>query len=212
MGGLARDITAQREANERQTLLLRELNHRVKNTLALILSMARQTGLRVADVADFMNTFEGRVEALAAAHGLLTESGWRSTPLPTLIEAALAAHDERRIRVSVEELPSPPAAAQDLVLILHELATNAAKHGALSVPGGTVLVHGSRSGGGLLLCWHEAGGPPVGPPIEPGFGTTLLEQVVAHRHEGSVDLDWRPDGLVCTIRLPLGAQADRSGG
>ena len=163
VGGLARDVTARRDADERQTLLLRELSHRVKNTLTLILSMARQTGLRADGVADFMGTFEGRIEALAAAHELLTESGWRSTSLTALLEAALAAHDERRIPVRgrVGDLPLPPDTAQDLVLIVHELATNAAKHGALSVPGGTVTVDGRASEEGLLLCWREAGGPPV---------------------------------------------------
>ena len=159
-----------------------------------------------------MGTFEGRIEALAAAHELLTESGWRNTSLTALLEAALAAHDERRIRVEVGDLPLPPDTAQDLVLIVHELATNAAKHGALSVPGGTVTVDGRASDEGLLLCWREAGGPPVVPPAERGFGTTLLEQVVAHRHGGSVDLDWRPNGLLCTIRLPLAAAGGSGGG
>jgi two-component sensor histidine kinase len=124
-------------------VLLRELAHRVKNTLALIMAMARQTGLSAADLAGFLDAFEGRLQALSAVHDLVSEAGWRSTSLADLAQTALAPHDEPgggRVTIDVEELPINPAAAQNLVLALHELATNAAKHGALSAPGGTVAL------------------------------------------------------------------------
>ena len=206
------DRTERREGEERQGVLLRELAHRVKNTLALIMAMARQTGLSAADLAGFLDAFEGRLQALSAVHDLVSEAGWRSTSLADLAQTALAPHDEPgggRVTIDVEELPINPAAAQNLVLALHELATNAAKHGALSAPGGTVALEarvGVVDGGDgpeLVLAWREAGGPPAKPPREAGFGTTLLEQVVAYQHNGRVAFDWRPEGLACTLRLPL---------
>jgi len=204
------DRTDRREAEQRQSVLIRELAHRVKNTLALILAMARQTGLTAADLAAFLDSFEGRLRALAAAHDLVSEAGWRSTSLNDLARTALAAHDEPgggRIRISVQELPVNPAAAQSLVLALHELATNAAKHGALSAPGGEVILEGrveaASDGEELVLAWREAGGPSAVEPREPGFGTTLLEQVAAYQHNGRIAFDWRPEGLTCTMRLPL---------
>ena len=203
---IMRDRTERREGDERQGVLLRELAHRVKNTLALILSMARQTGSRATDLAEFADAFEGRLQALATVHDLLSESGWRSTSLAALVEAALAPRRGRGgqpIRVEVRDLPLRPAAAQNLVLALHELATNATKHGALSVPGGRVELEIGPVGDDLVLTWREVGGPAVAPPSEPGFGTLLLEQLVAYQHGGKVGFDWRPDGLLCTLRLPL---------
>jgi PAS domain S-box-containing protein len=203
---IMRDRTERREADDRQGVLLRELAHRVKNTLALILSMARQTGSRAADLAEFIGAFEGRLQALAAAHDLLSDSGWRSTSLAALVEAALAPHRGRGgepIRIEARDLPLRPAAAQNLVLALHELAANAAKHGALSVPGGQVELEIGPVGADLALTWREVGGLAVAPPSEPGFGTLLLEQLVAYQHGGKIGFDWRSDGLVCTLRLPL---------
>ena len=209
---IMRDRTQQRQAGVRQDLLLRELAHRVKNSLALILAMARQTGDRSRSVAEFLDGFEGRLRALAAAHDLLNDSGWLETSLPALVRAALAPHAGEdggaaiRVRASVPDVPLHPALAQDLVLALHELATNAAKHGALSVEGGTATLAGSVAGGVLQLVWSERGGPSAGgPPAAPGFGTRLLEQAIAHQHRGEVRLDWRAEGLTCTMRLPLRA-------
>jgi PAS domain S-box-containing protein len=205
-----RDETARREGDERQGLLIRELAHRVKNSLTLIMAMARQTGLRAADLDEFLGAFEGRLKALAGVHDLLSEEGWRSTPLAALVRTALAPH-EGRIRLGrVADLRLKPAAAQDLVLALHELATNAAKHGALSAPEGHVALEGRVSEGELVLTWCEAGGPPVVSPTGRGFGTTLLERVVAHQHKGWVGLDWQPEGLACTVRLPLAEVTDQA--
>jgi PAS domain S-box-containing protein len=200
-------VKGRKRAEAQQGLLLQELSHRVKNTLALILAMARRMGGGTFSVPEFLATFEGRVRALAAAHELLTASGWRPTPLRALARAALVPHhgfDDERIQVEIgEDLPLNPAATQDLVLVLHELVTNAAKHGALSMPGGNVVLQAQAAAGELVLIWREAGGPTVRPPAALGLGSLLLQQAVVHQLGGRAVLDWRPEGLVCTLRLPI---------
>ena len=222
-GGLSvyfRDIGARKEAEERQALLLHELAHRVKNTLALVMSLARQTGARATSVAGFLELFEGRLRALAVVHELLAESGWRSASLAELARMVLAAHggpDEeggaKRIAIVLEDdVALRPASVQDLVLILHELATNAVKHGALATPGGAVTLEGRVEDDALILVWREDGGPPVAKPDNRGFGTTLLEHAVKHQQGGWVEFDWqRRKGLACTLHLPLAAVADGTG-
>src|SRR4051812_44187644 len=131
----------------------------------------------------------------------------------------LAAHDgsgepdgEKRITIAIEDdVALRPATVQDLVLILHELATNAAKHGALAVPDGRVALEGRVEGDALVLVWSEQGGPPVAKPEKRGFGTTLLEQAVKHQQGGWVEFDWqRPQGLACPLHLPLAAVANEA--
>jgi two-component sensor histidine kinase len=174
-----------------------------------VLAIAKQTGGGAADLAGFLEGFEGRLLALAAAHDLLSESGWLGTPLAALARVALAPHEdggEGRVRVEVAEgvPPLTPAAAQSLAMALHELATNAARHGALSAPGGSVKLEGRVEGGDLVVAWREAGGPRVAaPPRRRGFGTELLERVLAHQHGARTAFEWRPEGLACTVRLPL---------
>jgi PAS domain S-box-containing protein len=201
------DIAARKEAEQRQGLLLRELSHRVKNMLALILSMVRRMSVRTTSMAEFLSTFEGRLRALATAHELLTASGWRPASLVALTEAALVPHDrsgQERIRIEIaDDLPLQPTAAQDLVLVLHELATNAAKHGALSAPGGSVALTGEIRGAELILVWREMGGPTAAQPVGQGLGTMLLKQAIVHQHGGQAHFDWRPEGLVCALRLPM---------
>jgi PAS domain S-box-containing protein len=200
-----RDRTSRREGDERQALLLRELSHRVKNSLAVVLAMARQTGERAANIEVFLDDLESRLLALAAAHDLLSDNGWLGTPPDALVNAALAplgGAGDGRIRIGVGDLALLPAAAQDLVMVLHELATNALKHGALSGPAGSVALDIRAEGRDLVVAWRESGGPPVVTPAKAGFGLALLEQVATH-DGGRVKLDWRPDGLACTLRLPL---------
>jgi PAS domain S-box-containing protein len=204
---ILRDRSEQRDAQHRQVLLLRELAHRVKNTLALITSMARQTGSRAESLDSFLELFEGRLLALAAAHELLTQSGWRSISLTTLLHAALAPHGDQ-IETRVDELLVLPAAAQNLVLVVHELATNAAKHGSLRAVEGRVALETQVTPEEFVLTWRESGGPSVVPPTERGFGTSLLEQIITRQHRGRIDLDWREEGLICTIALPLGEVRD----
>jgi PAS domain S-box-containing protein len=205
------DVTGLRAAEARQQALVAELNHRVKNVLAVIQAIAGQTAARTATPAAFVEAFRGRLGALAAAHDLLTESGWRGAGLAELARRTLAPHfgrDGDRLGFEVEDVPLLPALAQGLALALHELATNAAKYGALSAPGGRVRLTAGEvvDGGGdreLYLVWREEGGPSVERPATRGFGTTLLERALAHQHGGRVELDWRAEGLSCAIRMPL---------
>jgi two-component sensor histidine kinase len=203
----ARDHLREREAAaERQLLLLAELNHRVKNMLAVIQSIAKQTASRAGSTPTFVAAFRGRLEALAAAHNLLTATGWEGVGLDDLARTTLAPHFGRagdRLQLELADVPLSPALAQSLALVFHELATNATKHGALASPEGTVRLVGEISARELRLLWHESGGPPVERPTARGFGTTLVERALAHQHGGRVELDWRRDGLVCHMRLPL---------
>jgi PAS domain S-box-containing protein len=209
-----RDVTERKAAEERQRLLLGELSHRVKNTLAVVQAMARQTLGRSESAPAFVEAFTGRVRALAAAHELLTATGWAGAALRDLVRRALAPHAvEPQVDVTLDDVMIPASLTQDLSLALHELATNAVKHGSLSVPSGRVTVEGAvavgEGGHELRLVWRETGGPPVvGRPARTGYGTVLLAQAVGYGRGGKVDLDWRAEGLVCTVRVPLRAGQD----
>jgi PAS domain S-box-containing protein len=210
MLGVNWDITERKEAEERQALLGRELGHRVKNSLAVVQSIAHLTGRQAGSLEEFLHAFGGRLQALAAANQLLRGESWRAAGLRALIRQALEPHgievNGGRFALAVTDLPVPAALTQDLTLVLHELATNAAKYGALSVPQGRVLIEAGPMNPGsadpmLRLVWREEGGPPVVPPKRQGFGTRLLRQAIAG--QGRLDLAWRPTGLVCTIEVPL---------
>ena len=212
---IMRDRTERRQGDERQILLLHELSHRVNNSLAVIMSIARQSGARASDLASFIGDFEGRLRALAAAHQVLSQNGWLGITTDALVQAALAGNADDRIATEVEQLPVNAAAAQSLVLALHELTTNAIKHGALSVPDGRIVLRVAREGGDLAIDWQEEGGPRPRPPRRRGFGTTLLERSITHQHQGRIDFDWGTAGLACRIRIPLAevvAATERSEG
>jgi PAS domain S-box-containing protein len=199
------DVTGRRRAEAHRATLLAELSHRVKNSLAVIQSIARQTAARTASMPDFLRAFEGRLGALAAAHGLLIEAGWRTARLESLIRAALKPHlarEEDQLTLRAEPVPIPSELAQNLALVVHELATNAVKYGALSTPGGHIAVDARMQGGALVLAWTERTEAPVAAPEKGGFGTTLLNALVAGRHGGQVEMDWRETGLACTITIP----------
>jgi PAS domain S-box-containing protein len=210
--GIVRDITERKQAETRQALLRRELNHRVKNILAVVQSVALLTGRRAESLDAFLQGFQGRLQALAAANEVLVRSGWRAVDLDALLRGALLAHgveDAGRFELRVANLPIGAALAQDVALALHELATNAAKHGALSVPDGRVAIEAGpvEDGAVLRLVWRERGGPPVTAPARQGFGTRLLGQLFTQQHGGSVALDWQAEGLICRIELPCAAAA-----
>ncbi|GAA0566857.1 hypothetical protein GCM10009416_01080 [Craurococcus roseus] len=212
MVGVFADITERKRAEERRTLLANELNHRVKNTLAVVQSLAFQTARGAADLPAFTGAFQARLVALARAHDLLTQKDWEGAPLAEVVRAALtptADGDEARLDLGacVSDSPLPPAQALSLALALHELATNALKHGALSAPDGHVSVSCGMNpdGGAHLLEWIERGGPPVpGPPTRRGFGLRLLQHGLAAQSGVAADLRFEPEGLRCEIRLPPG--------
>jgi PAS domain S-box-containing protein len=206
---ITRDISERRRAEERQKLLLAELSHRVKNTLATVLSIANQTLSRAESLNEFSRSFRGRIQALAAAHSLLTAVNWEVAALRVLVEQALqpyASSDRSNLRISGDEVLLRPSAALTFSLVLHELANNAAKYGALQKPGGFVAVDCRvRSNGGreLHLHWAEIGGPPVQPPVRRGFGLELIERSVAHELGGQAVLEYRIEGVFCEITVPL---------
>jgi PAS domain S-box-containing protein len=205
---VARDITERKRAEEVQRLLLNELNHRVKNTLATVDAIARQTLRRTANPGEFVTSFSGRIRSLARAHRLLTSNTFQGAPVSQLIRDQLVLGDkvDNRISWAGPDVTLEPQASLHMALVLHELGTNARKHGALSSPGGTVTIDWVVEGGDrkqLVLDWRETGGPKV-TVRQPsgGFGTTLIEQSLKP-HGGEVAMKFEEHGVSCHIVLPL---------
>jgi PAS domain S-box-containing protein len=208
---IARDISERKRWESRQELLLRELNHRVKNTLAVVQSVARNSARPGIGIDQFIEVFEGRLGAMAAAHDQLVAGNWESAILDDLVRGALGAHAaEPGMRLLLPPVHLNPLIASNLALAVHELASNAAKYGALSTPAGRVTLEGSVVNGDLRLVWREQGGPEVRAPNHRGFGTALLAEVLTRQHGARVSLDWRREGLVCTLVLPLAGTGDCS--
>jgi PAS domain S-box-containing protein len=205
------DIRARKQSEEQQLLLIGELNHRVKNTLATIQSLANQTFRRTKDPAEFVRSFNGRLRSLAAAHGLLTRTSWQGASLQDLVREQVAigqdVGDTDRVRQRGSDVFLAPQAALSLGLVLHELATNAMKHGALSNAVGRVWLSWDVVPGEdrpeLKLFWVEEGGPQVGPPGTAGFGRDLIERSLGPAMHGKVMLRFQPKGVTCEINLPL---------
>ena len=217
MAGVSLDITERKRAEERQKLLVNELNHRVKNTLVSVQSIASQT-LRTTETPEaFRDAFEGRIMALSHTHDLLTEQNWEGASLREIFDFELEAFAARdRIGFDyVRDQQLSPKATVALGMAVHELATNALKYGALSVPGGAVRVVwelepcpkpvGTDEDPCLRLTWTETGGPPVVSPTRHGFGVRLLEKGLAGELSAQVSLAYDSLGLVCTMRLPIRA-------
>lgn len=203
--GTAQDISAQIAARQAQDLLLAELNHRVKNNLATVQAIARHT-LKGAgdDPVNFQRAFENRIMSLARGHDLLTRNAWQTAALGEVFDAALAPYSTKAIRVAGgrADIRVRPDLAVSLVMVLNELATNAAKYGALSAPAGEVVIDWSADRGVLLANWRERGGPAVRAPSHAGFGGRLIRTALAP-FGGLADLDFPAEGLVCRISVPL---------
>ena len=208
----AMDVTERKQDEARQKLLAREVDHRAKNMLAVLQVMLRHT--RADTVADYAEAVQGRVAALARTHTLLAHSRWEGADLKALIEEEVAPYrkaDGRRVRITGPILALGPAAAQPIAMAVHELATNAAKYGALSAPQGRVAVEWRLDGAALSLVWSESGGPPVTPPTRHGLGTSVIQRSIADQLGGTVRFDWRAQGLHCAITIPvdqLGREAE----
>jgi PAS domain S-box-containing protein len=205
------DITERKHAEMRQKHLLDELNHRVKNTLATVQSLAAQTLRGTGSPEEFRHAFEERIIALSKAHDLLTTRNWQSAELKDVIAQQLApyAADASRLALEGEPVALTPRAALTLSMVFHELATNAAKYGALSAPAGRLAVRWSieRSGEAessdrVQLTWRESGGPKVAPPARRGFGSRLIERS-ASELDGEAHLDFDPEGLRYAATIPL---------
>jgi two-component sensor histidine kinase len=206
--GVSVDITERKQWERRQDLLVNELNHRVKNTLAIIQSIAHQSFRPGVDPAAARTDFESRLAALSAAHDLLTKANWEGASLRRVVADALAAAAQpARISTSGPDLALAPKTAVSLAMALHELSTNALKYGALSNDGGFVTVGWSTDGGRLRLEWRETGGPPVTRPTRRGFGSRMIERGLAAELAGTVTIDYAPSGLVCTVDAPLPGEA-----
>ncbi|MBW8783782.1 MAG: CHASE domain-containing protein [Novosphingobium sp.] len=191
--------------------LTRELNHRVKNTLANVLSIIALTRRRETDLDTFADNLSGRIRALSATHDLLTNSNWGATPVRAVIDAELAPYvkwGDHSVVAHGPEVELAPNDALSLGLALHELATNASKFGALSAPGGRVEVRWQMIAPGLArIEWSEHGGPPVADQRRRGFGLDLIEKIVAHELRNPVDLRFDKDGVRCTLIVPVRAPA-----
>jgi len=206
---MARELEERRRSETRHKLLLNELNHRVKNTLATVQSIAYQTQRSARTPVDFRNAFESRLMALSQTHNLLTEQGWQGAGLAQVLEAEFEPYDTESGRFIFEGGPAlrlSPKAAVAIGMAAHELVTNAAKYGALSNARGSVSVGWSVSPDPqpiLTLTWTERDGPTVNEPEHRGFGRRLLEQGLANELSGEVAITYDPAGLHCVMRLPL---------
>ena len=210
---ILRDNTAVRAAEERRALMMGEMAHRVRNTLVTAKAIAEQTLRRAGVPQDVQKALSDRLMALSHAHETLLRGTGEGAPLAEVVERALSPHGgPGRSRLSGPPVQLPANAVEMLGLAFHELATNAAKHGALTAPEGEVEVSWTlgkgRTGSRIVdIVWCERGGPPVAPPAERGFGTRLLEQGLTHDFGGTVRLDFHADGLECRIAVPIGIKA-----
>ena len=209
MTGVVQDITDRKHAEERQQLLIRELHHRVKNTLATVQAIVGSTARTASSIDEFYQGFVGRIVSLARTHNLLTEDLWQKAALEDLVQTELGPYeDEARNRITVDgphvELPSE--AAVPIGMAIHELTTNAAKHGALSTFGGQVevswqIVQGEQPM--LQFSWVEHGGPRVSTPTRQGFGSRLLKRVLATQLQADVSMEFPEEGLRFSMKMPI---------
>jgi PAS domain S-box-containing protein len=208
--GTVRDITHRKENEARQNVLGRELEHRIKNTLAMVSAIASQT-LRGEDIAERRKTFDARLTALAHAHDLLIAKAWQSASIRNVVEGALTPHmsGSERFIIEGEHISLSAKQSLSLALTVHELATNATKYGSLSIPEGSVRITwgtDTRDESGerlFVFTWEETGGPEVIEPVHKGFGSRLITRVLAADFEGDVRIKYSPEGVVCLLASPV---------
>jgi PAS domain S-box-containing protein len=205
--GAVQDVTMRKADEERLRLLAREVDHRANNLLAVVQGTVALS--EAENTAALKSVISGRVNALARAHQLLAQARWQGADLLRLVEDELLGFslgDNGRVVVRGASVTLAPPAAQSVAMALHELATNAAKYGALSTAGGRVEVSWRREADGVLrICWRETGGPQVKKPVRTGLGTSLLQRALGGPIRGETSLEWRGEGLVCELTLPSAA-------
>lgn len=208
------DVTAHRDAQRAQRILINELNHRVKNTLAVVQAMAVQSFRDERPVADSLARFESRLVALAGAHDLLMVRAWEEVALRSVVERTVAPHDPDGTRVHLDgpALMLRPEATVSVAMALHELLTNAIKYGSLSVPAGRVSLRWTYvpERHVLRIEWKETGGPTVEPPAQRGFGTRFIERVLATQAKGSAKVTFAADGVHCVFEADARGRPDHS--
>ncbi|HEY4274726.1 MAG TPA: sensor histidine kinase, partial [Rhizomicrobium sp.] len=201
----AADLIDRSRREERIVMLAREAEHRAKNMLAAVQAVVRLTKADTAE--ELKKTITGRVNALSNVHRLFVKSNWAGADLRTLVTEELSPYrkpEDLQADVSGPDILLEPNAAQAMSMTLHELATNAAKYGALSVAGGKVDVRWSRDAeGGLAMRWDESGGPAVTAPSKRGVGTAVMDSMMRGQLGGAIRFDWRPHGLLCEFRVPV---------
>jgi PAS domain S-box-containing protein len=217
--GLTRDITERKRAEEHQSLLIAELDHRVKNTLSCVAAIVQRTREGSASISEFIDALKHRIQSMANTHSLLSRRRWQGASLAELVDNELAPwRPDRIVTVEAPEIFLAAEATQALAMVLHELATNAAKYGALSTEQGRVSVdwyvrsEGS-SATAVLLDWHERGGPSVAAPTTPGYGTSVIEDLIPYELGGTVDLRFAQEGVHCNIAIPtkwIGGDASKT--
>ncbi len=203
------DLSIHKDAEVQSKMLIDELNHRVKNILSTVQSVVWQALRTESDPKVIREAIGHRLSALSRSHDLLARENWKSAGLNDIVADALepfTAKQGRKERIFIvgDNLRFPPKAALALGIAFNELATNAVKYGALSNAGGSVHIEWKVDPQSLrlILCWRETGGPPVAPPLHKGFGSSVLERGLAHELDGRVELDYRSDGVACTIDIP----------
>lgn len=208
LAGICMDVTERRKAEEQRDLLVAELSHRVKNTLATVVSIAEQSFSRGQPPEHACQAFRDRIRALGQTHGRLAEANWSGVSFETIVLDELAPYqrnDGGNVHLEGPPVTLMPRQALSLGMALHELSTNAAKYGALSAESGSIRVSWDIDAQDrkLVIDWSESGGPEVKPPERSGFGRLLLERALAADIGGEVELDFRPSGLHCRIAMPL---------
>jgi two-component sensor histidine kinase len=205
--GLKRDITRRKQSEQRQDLLMSELDHRVKNVLARVAVVAMHTRQPNQTMDEFVKALDGRLQSMAAAHALLSQSRWRGVGLTDLIRRQLAPYTtDANTTVSGPDIMLTPSQTQALAMVIHELVTNAAKYGALSSPDGRVWVNWGFTGpdnAALVITWRELGGPPVAAPVHWGYGSNLIRDLIPHELDGTVELKFPAEGMQCEIAIRL---------
>jgi len=206
--GVVRDITERKQIERHQELLIAELDHRVKNILAQVAVVAVSTRQGSQSIDDFLRSLNGRIQSMAAAHALLSQSGWQSVGLDAVVRNQLAPYaTDTNIRIAGTDIMLTAVEVQAVAKVLHELVTNAAKYGALSISGGRVSVgwdckpNGDRAN--LSMVWQELDGPPVKSEPQSGYGTDLIRHLIPHELGGKVDLVFASEGLSCKIEIAI---------